>query len=130
MDSKNLIAKRTAQELAPHSIVNLGIGIPTLLANYLNKEDYYLCFYQNPFFWFVNLSPMIVYIRRYQSEMDSSNQLLKINKKMNYSFKRKSHCKYFKRAVKNVLTNFIEKHLVDSNKTTNTFISDEITSEG
>src|SRR5699024_4039659 len=69
------------------------------LTQILDNDDYYLCFYQNPFFWFVNLSPMIVYIRRYQSEMDSSNQLLKINKKMNYSFKRKSHCKYFKRAV-------------------------------
>lgn len=37
-----MIAKRTAEELAPHSIVNLGIGIPTLVANYLNKEDFYL----------------------------------------------------------------------------------------
>lgn len=37
-----MIAKRTAKELAPHSIVNLGIGIPTLVADYLNKEDYYL----------------------------------------------------------------------------------------
>lgn len=37
-----MIAKRTAEELTPHSIVNLGIGIPTLVADFLNKEDYYL----------------------------------------------------------------------------------------
>src|SRR5690625_2215718 len=37
-----MIAKRTAQELTPHSIINLGIGIPTLVANYLNEDDYYL----------------------------------------------------------------------------------------
>jgi len=37
-----MIAKRTAQELSPHSVINLGIGTPTLVANYLNKEDYYL----------------------------------------------------------------------------------------
>ncbi|MEI3614407.1 3-oxoacid CoA-transferase subunit B [Pseudogracilibacillus sp. SO30301A] len=42
MDSKNLIAQRAAAELLPYSIVNLGIGIPTLVAEYLNKEDYYL----------------------------------------------------------------------------------------
>src|SRR5690625_3513349 len=38
---KEIIAKRTAEELTPHSIINLGIGIPTLVANYLT-EDYYL----------------------------------------------------------------------------------------
>jgi|SRR5690625_276608 len=32
-----MIAKRTAEELAPHSIINLGIGIPTLVAEYLKK---------------------------------------------------------------------------------------------
>lgn len=42
MNPKEIIAKRTAKELVSHSIVNLGIGIPTLVANYLNKEDYYL----------------------------------------------------------------------------------------
>ncbi len=37
-----MIAKRAAEELSPHSIVNLGIGIPTLVANYLDKDNYYL----------------------------------------------------------------------------------------
>jgi acetate CoA/acetoacetate CoA-transferase beta subunit len=35
MDSKNFIAKRVAQELFDGDIVNLGIGIPTLVANHL-----------------------------------------------------------------------------------------------
>lgn len=42
MDIKHMIAKRAAEELPTHSIINLGIGIPTLVADYLNKEDYYL----------------------------------------------------------------------------------------
>lgn len=37
-----MIAKKAAEELAPHSIINLGIGIPTLVANYLDKDKYYL----------------------------------------------------------------------------------------
>jgi len=37
-----MIAKRTAEELLPHSVINLGIGIPTLVANYLDEEKYYL----------------------------------------------------------------------------------------
>lgn len=37
-----MIAKRTAEELSPHSVINLGIGIPTLVANYLDEENYYL----------------------------------------------------------------------------------------
>lgn len=35
-NSRELIAKRAARELTPHSIVNLGIGIPTLVANYID----------------------------------------------------------------------------------------------
>ncbi|HXY05875.1 MAG TPA: 3-oxoacid CoA-transferase subunit B [Burkholderiaceae bacterium] len=35
MDAQNLIARRIAQELAPGMLVNLGIGIPTLVANYV-----------------------------------------------------------------------------------------------
>ncbi|WP_158735942.1 3-oxoacid CoA-transferase subunit B [Alteribacillus sp. YIM 98480] len=42
MSKKEMIAKRAAEELSPHSIVNLGIGIPTLVANYLDKDNYYL----------------------------------------------------------------------------------------
>ncbi len=40
MKTKEVIAKRVTKELAPRSIINLGIGIPTLVANYLDKESY------------------------------------------------------------------------------------------
>lgn len=42
MNSKEMIAKRAAEELSPHSIINLGIGIPTLVADYLDEKQYYL----------------------------------------------------------------------------------------
>lgn len=35
MDPQTLIARRIAQELAPGMLVNLGVGIPTLVANYV-----------------------------------------------------------------------------------------------
>jgi acetate CoA/acetoacetate CoA-transferase beta subunit len=35
MDPQTIIAKRVAQELRPNNLVNLGIGIPTLVANYV-----------------------------------------------------------------------------------------------
>ena len=35
MDAKNLIASRVAQELQDGDVVNLGIGLPTLIPNYL-----------------------------------------------------------------------------------------------
>jgi acetate CoA/acetoacetate CoA-transferase beta subunit len=35
MDAQTIIAKRIAQELRPGMLVNLGIGIPTLVANYV-----------------------------------------------------------------------------------------------
>src|SRR5215467_4589564 len=35
MDPQTIIAKRIAQELRPGMLVNLGIGIPTLVANYI-----------------------------------------------------------------------------------------------
>jgi acetate CoA/acetoacetate CoA-transferase beta subunit len=35
MDDKNYIAKRVAQELKDGDVVNLGIGLPTLVANYI-----------------------------------------------------------------------------------------------
>lgn len=36
--SKEEMAKRAAQEIAPGSIVNLGIGLPTLVADYLPED--------------------------------------------------------------------------------------------
>jgi acetate CoA/acetoacetate CoA-transferase beta subunit len=38
MDAQTIIAKRTAQELRSGMLVNLGIGIPTLVANYVPDE--------------------------------------------------------------------------------------------
>ena len=43
MDAKDMIAKRIAKELKPGNLVNLGIGIPTLVANYIPEgQDIYL----------------------------------------------------------------------------------------
>ncbi|WP_269050917.1 3-oxoacid CoA-transferase subunit B [Sporosarcina sp. G11-34] len=39
---RELIAKRAAKELTPYSIINLGIGIPTLVANYIDDEFHIL----------------------------------------------------------------------------------------
>ncbi len=38
MDPKELIARRVAQEIQPRSLVNLGIGIPTLVSDYLDES--------------------------------------------------------------------------------------------
>ena len=41
MDKKQLrkrIVQRVAQELKPNSLVNLGIGMPTMVANYVSDE--------------------------------------------------------------------------------------------
>ncbi|MDO9628253.1 MAG: 3-oxoacid CoA-transferase subunit B [Acholeplasmataceae bacterium] len=38
MDAKQIIAKRIAQELKNGNLVNLGIGIPTLVANYIPND--------------------------------------------------------------------------------------------
>ena len=35
MDPQTIIARRVAKELRPGNLVNLGIGIPTLVANYV-----------------------------------------------------------------------------------------------
>jgi acetate CoA/acetoacetate CoA-transferase beta subunit len=38
MDAKQIIAKRIAQELKDGNLVNLGIGIPTIVANYIPED--------------------------------------------------------------------------------------------
>ena len=38
MSPKEIIARRVAQEVEPDSLVNLGIGLPSLVANYLPEE--------------------------------------------------------------------------------------------
>ncbi len=35
MDAKELIARRVAAEIQPGMLVNLGIGLPSLVANYV-----------------------------------------------------------------------------------------------
>ena len=38
MDAKELIARRVAQEIRPGSLVNLGIGLPSLVANFVSSD--------------------------------------------------------------------------------------------
>nr|WP_321506301.1 3-oxoacid CoA-transferase subunit B [uncultured Celeribacter sp.] len=38
MTAKDLIARRVAQEIRPGTLVNLGIGIPTLVSDYLHED--------------------------------------------------------------------------------------------
>jgi len=38
MDAKEIIARRVAREIRPNTLVNLGIGLPSLVANYLPDE--------------------------------------------------------------------------------------------
>ncbi|MZT09825.1 succinyl-CoA--3-ketoacid-CoA transferase, partial [Citrobacter amalonaticus] len=38
MDAKQRIARRVAQELRDGDVVNLGIGLPTMVANYLPDD--------------------------------------------------------------------------------------------
>ena len=38
MDAKEVIARRVAQEVKPEMLVNLGIGLPSLVANHLPKD--------------------------------------------------------------------------------------------
>ena len=39
MDAKEVIARRVAQEVKPGMLVNLGIGLPSLVANYLPRDS-------------------------------------------------------------------------------------------
>lgn len=81
------------------------------LLSVLEKYSYYLNIYINPLFWLINLSPMIVYIRDYQSELGSSSLPLKFNEKMNFSFKNKLHQKRFETIVLNALKDFLKKQV-------------------
>jgi acetate CoA/acetoacetate CoA-transferase beta subunit len=38
MEAKDVIARRVAQEIKPEMLVNLGIGLPSLVANYLPRD--------------------------------------------------------------------------------------------
>jgi acetate CoA/acetoacetate CoA-transferase beta subunit len=38
MDAKEIIARRVAAEIRPHMLVNLGIGLPSMVANYVPRE--------------------------------------------------------------------------------------------
>lgn len=40
--TKERIAKRAAAELSPHSVVNLGIGIPTLVAKFIDSDRIFM----------------------------------------------------------------------------------------
>lgn len=40
MNAKEIIARRIAQEIVPGSLVNLGIGLPTKVAQYIDKNDH------------------------------------------------------------------------------------------
>nr|WP_306460148.1 3-oxoacid CoA-transferase subunit B [Ureibacillus chungkukjangi] len=42
LDSREIIAKRIAQELKDGDVVNLGIGIPTLVSKYIGDKKVYL----------------------------------------------------------------------------------------
>lgn len=42
VNTKELIAKRAAKELTASSIVNLGIGIPTLVAKYIDSDEIFM----------------------------------------------------------------------------------------
>lgn len=86
------------------------------ISRILFQEDYYLHTYLNPVFWLLNFSPMLVYLSKFQSELESSNQLLKINEKMSFHFKRKSHSKYFESVITEVLTKFMNRKLAEYNK--------------
>ncbi|MCV6584065.1 MAG: 3-oxoacid CoA-transferase subunit B [Marinibacterium sp.] len=39
METKERIARRVAQEVKPGMLVNLGIGLPSMVANYISEED-------------------------------------------------------------------------------------------
>nr|WP_295971701.1 hypothetical protein [uncultured Bacillus sp.] len=95
----------------------------------LLEDDYFLNTYRNPVLWLFNFSPMYVYIRKFQSELESSNQLIKMNEAMVFQFERKSHCKYFESVVQGVLAKFINKKLSDLHKEILFFPAKELLSE-
>ena len=55
MDAKEIIAKRIAQELKDGDVVNLGIGLPTMVSNYLPEGVHLILQSENGF---VGLAPL------------------------------------------------------------------------
>ena len=49
MDAKNIIAKRVAQEFKDGDVANLGIGIPTLVSNYIPEDVHIILHAENGF---------------------------------------------------------------------------------
>lgn len=47
MGRKEIMAKRAAMEVCPYSVINLGIGIPTLIADYLPIENHVMIHGEN-----------------------------------------------------------------------------------
>lgn len=47
MERKELMAKRAAEEVIPYSVINLGIGIPTLVADFLPEEKHVMIHGEN-----------------------------------------------------------------------------------
>lgn len=96
------------------------------LTNLFDRENYYLSVYQNPIFWFINSSPIFVYIGKYESDFDVSSRLLKIEQKMKYSFKKIIHRKYFESSVEKVLKNFLEKQLMHFKRCRNSSLLENV----
>jgi acetate CoA/acetoacetate CoA-transferase beta subunit len=60
MDAKQRIARRVAQELRDGDVVNLGIGLPTMVANYLPEDIHITLQSENGFLGLGRSQPRIL----------------------------------------------------------------------